>query len=636
MRRLVVGTAGHIDHGKTRLVEALTGIDCDRWDEEKTRGITIDLGFAHFEEGDLQLGFVDVPGHRRFLHNALAGLGAIRLVLLVVSAEEGVKPQTREHLDICNLLGISHALVALTKTDLVSADIVELAQLEVEELLAETALADAPILPVSSVTGEGLEELKAELVRLARQVEPPPAAGHPARLPVDRAFHLKGRGAVITGSLVSGVLKVGDTLELTPGEEPVRIRSLQVHDNDREKAYAGERTAAQLTGASLEELRRGHQVVEKGVFGTARSICARFTLLAAAPKALSGNPRIRLHHYTAESLGRMRLLDREELAPGESGLVEIRLRDGIPAVRGDRFIIRRPSPAMTLGGGIILDSRWPRVRGNRLAPALKALEVDEKTAAVLWVQQAGEGGAGLEDLAPRLGWRTADLEPLLVEASREQLLLEIPAGKGHGRRWIVPAAFGDVEQRCRALLKEYFRQDRMARGMPKAEAISRLLPGRSAELAETYLDWLSKRQVLVLRGDLVDLPGRQATLTDTESSLAKDLHQAVLDGGLTPDSPPDIGRRIGAKPAIMEGVLRYLTERRRIVRLPGGLLVASETVERVINELRSGDWERFGVGTFKDHFGVSRKWAIPWLEHLDSTGVTRRVGNERMIVGRKS
>ena len=377
MRRFVVGTAGHIDHGKTTLVKALTGIDCDRWAEEKARGITIDLGFAHLVRGDLQIGFVDVPGHERFLHNALAGLGGIRAMLLVVAADEGVKPQTREHLAVCSLLGIPHGLVALTKTDLVSEDLRELAQLEVEELLAATPFAGAPIMPVSSTTGEGIAELEAAILALAGRVEYEPsapaegeAAGAaaparlPSRLPIDRAFHLKGLGVIVTGTLAAGAIRPGETLEALPGGERVRVRSIQVHGEPREIAEAGERTSLQVAGLPLEALSRGLTLAEPGAFATTTRLLVRFELLAEAPAALSGFVPIRLHLFASEVYGRLRPLDPMEIPPGGRGLAEIRLAAPVVARRGDRFVVRRPSPAATLGGGEILDPAWRPYRGS--------------------------------------------------------------------------------------------------------------------------------------------------------------------------------------------------------------------------------------------------------------------------------
>ncbi len=309
LARAVVGTAGHIDHGKTRLVEALTGIDCDRLAEEKARGITIDLGFAHLREGDLQLGFVDVPGHERFLANALAGLGGIRVLLLVVSAEEGVKPQSREHLAIASLLGIPAGLVALTKIDLASPDLAELAALEVEELLAGTPFAGAEILPVSSLTGQGIAELKARLLELARRYAVPPERSRPARLPVDRSFHLKGLGLAVTGTLSSGAIRVGEELELLPAGGKARVRSIQVHGEAREEALAGERTSLRLSGVEIEETGRGTELATPGAFFTTRSLAAEFTLLADAPQPLRGWTAARLHLHTHEVLGRVRPLE---------------------------------------------------------------------------------------------------------------------------------------------------------------------------------------------------------------------------------------------------------------------------------------------------------------------------------------
>ncbi|HEX2162741.1 MAG TPA: selenocysteine-specific translation elongation factor, partial [Thermoanaerobaculia bacterium] len=320
--RVVVGTAGHIDHGKTSLIRALTGIDCDRWAEEKARGITIDLGFAWRREGDLQVGFVDVPGHERFLHNALAGLGGIRLALLVVAADEGVKPQTREHLDVCRLLAIPRAIVALTKADLVSPDLVELAGLEVEELLAGTPYAGAPRFAVSSTTGEGVEALAAALLTAAREAAAEGAAEaaeeRPARLPIDRAFHLKGLGVVVTGTLVSGRVRPGDGLELLPGGERVRVRSVQVHGEPRRGAAAGERTSLQLTGVPLEALERGMELVAPERFAATRRLVIDGTWLLDAPAPLAGPTPVRVHLLAAEAMGRARPLA-GPLPPGGRG-----------------------------------------------------------------------------------------------------------------------------------------------------------------------------------------------------------------------------------------------------------------------------------------------------------------------------
>ena len=645
--RAVVGTAGHVDHGKTALILALTGIDCDRWAEEKERGITIDLGFAWLREGDLQVGFVDVPGHERFLHNALAGLGGIRLALLVVAADEGVKPQTREHLDVCRLLAIPRLVVALTKTDLVSADLVELAGLEVEELLAGSPWPAAPRFPVSSVTGEGVAELRAALVGAAREAAEAEAGAEaesareaaPVRLPIDRAFRLKGLGAIVTGTLAGGRVRPGDSLELLPAGATLRVRGIQVHGEPREEAAAGERTSLQVAGADLGELARGMEVVEPGAFAPTRRLAARFTLLPDAPKPIAGPVEVRVHLHAAEVIGRLRPLGGGEIAPGGTGPVELRLAAPLVAVRGDRFVVRRPSPPATLGGGAVLDPAWRPGRGRAAAAPPVDLaagedEVLEDEVLAAWVRDAGEAGIGAGELARRLGRRPAEVAARLAELAGGQRLLAVPEGAGHGPRWIVPAAFRRVAERAERVLADAFRRDRLARGVPKAEAIRRILPGRAAELAGVYLDWLAAAGTIAVEGDLVGLPGREAELTGEESALARAAADRFAAGGLTPPSPAQLAAELGAKRQILDGVLRYLVERGRLVRLPGGLILAASALDALRGELAAAGWERFSVADFKDRFGLSRKWAIPLLEHLDSTGVTRRVGDERQLVGR--
>jgi selenocysteine-specific elongation factor len=632
MRRVIVGTAGHIDHGKTSLVLALTGIDCDRWAEEKARGITIDLGFAHLTEGDLQLGFVDVPGHERFLHNALAGLGGIRIMLLVVAADEGVKPQTREHLAVCSLLGIPAGLVVLTKTDLVSSDLLELAQLEVEELLAPTPFAGSPVLPVSSTTGEGIPELKTALLDLSVKNAMPDEPDRPARLRVDRGFHLKGLGVVVTGTLASGMVRPGDTLEILPRGERVRVRSIQVHGQPRERADAGERTSLQLTGVALEDLARGMQLGLPGAFEITTSLLARFTLLADAPAPVRGFIPVRLHLYASEVLGRMRPLNPEGLAPGETGPVEIRLQAPVSALRGDRFILRRPSPPATLGGGEILDPRWRRHRGTILQQALSSLQKDLPAALPFWVQEAGERGVEAAELARRLGVPPAEVAKRLAALARTQKLIEVPEEHGRQRRWINPGAVQRVTERARRVLKEHFQKDRLAESISKAEAVRRILRGRGAELADVYLGWLTAQKVLVVQGDQVTLPGRSAQLTGEESKLSAAVLALYEKAGLAPPSPGEAAQTLGAKPQILDGVIRHLVTRGQMVKLPSGLLLAAAALSGLKRDLLATAWDRFSVADFKDRFGLTRKWAIPLLEHLDSTGATRRVGDDRMVV----
>lgn len=630
-RHALVGTAGHVDHGKTALVAALTGIDCDRLAEEKQRGITIDLGFAHLFAGDLELGFVDVPGHERFLHNALAGLGGIRILLLVVAADEGVKPQTREHLAIASLLAIPRAVVALTKRDLVASDLAGLAALEVAELLAPTPFAGAPVFPVSSTTGDGIAALREALVAAAaEEAARSLPLGRPTRLPIDRAFHLKGHGAVVTGTLVSGRLASGDALTLLPAGISVRARSLQVHGRPRREAEAGERTAVQVAGADLAQLERGGTLATPEAFAPSRRLCLRFTLLADAPAPLSGFVPVALHLFSQEVPGRLRPLAPPRLAPGESGLVELRLARPVVAARGDRAIVRRLSPAETLGGGELLDPLWrPRRRAAREA-ALAALG-DERSALTFWIGEAGLEGATSAELARRCGRSPAELGETLAAYEREGGLLRASGAEPAAARWLLPRVVEALAAEAKRLLADFFARDRLAAGMPRAEAVKRLLPGRAAELSEVLFSWLVAGRAIALAGDVVTLPGRAGQLAGSDSALARALLERLHAAGLEPPSPAALATDLMAKPQIVDGLLRYLVERGEVVKLPGGLLVARSAFDRLRADLLATGWERFGVGAFKERFGLSRKWAIPLLEQLDSLGVTRRHGDERLL-----
>ncbi len=618
-------------------MEALTGIDCDRWQEEKDRGITIDLGFAHLtrqtEEGTLQIGFVDVPGHERFVHNALAGLGGVRLMMLVVAADEGVAPQTREHLDICSLLDVPAGLVALTKIDLVDEETRELALLELEESLAGTPFESAPILPVSSSTREGLPELEAKLLELGSALPIDDTLfEQPARLPVDRVFVLKGLGLVTTGTLMSGHIAVGDTLERLPDAAPARVRAIQVHGEERKEAWAGERTSLQLTGLSLEELGRGHQLVEPEAFRASRSLLGRMRLLPSAPKPISGFVPIRFHLTSAEAVGKLRPLDREQLLPGEEALVEIRLDRPLVAIRGDAFIVRRPSPQTTLGGGHLLDPLWLRRRGASLARALEGLAGTGEQALLYWVEAGGEAGAATADLARRLGSRTPPVEAALEALVAQQKLLEVPARGSQPRRWLLPAAYRRVTERAKEVVERYFEENRLAHGMPKAEALRRIAPGRGRLLAEVYLDWLARQKLIGVAGDQVTLPGRGSGLSDEEDKLSSRITTAFEEAGLTPPSPPDICRALGAKPQIFAGLVKHLLTGKQLVRIPGDLILSRAALDDLVGQLRATGWSEFTVGQFKDRFGLTRKWAIPLLESLDQQRVTQRDGDKRRVL----
>ena len=632
MRPVIVGTAGHIDHGKTTLIQALTGIDCDRWEEEKRRGITIDLGFAHLEAENLQVGFIDVPGHERFVHNALAGLGGIRVVLLVVAADEGVKPQTKEHLEICTLLSIPSCVVALSKSDLVDEEVLELARLEIDELLNSTHFAGSSIVPVSSKTGDGLDALRATLLEQAacQTVEPDP--DRPTRFPIDRGFHLKGLGVVSTGTLISGSVGIGDTLTCLPTRKSTRVRSVQVHGDDRPRAVAGERTALQLAGISLDDIQRGYQLVSNRDFEATTRLVGSCRLLPGTAKTMKGWTTVRFHLLSSEVSAKVRPL-LTPLEPGSSGYIEIRLAEPVVAIRGDSYILRRPSPTSTLGGGVILDPIWRHRRSSEVEAALSLLDGEQGDAIQLWVDEGREQGVNTETIARRLGLLSEAAERALRTLVSEQRALRMPAGRGHDERWIAPAVVRAVAERAARLLSEYFRRERLAEGIPKAEAIDRLLPPSARSLSEGYLDWLQAQGVLTVRGDLIDLPGRSAQLNREESKLSNRIVEAFEAAGLQPPTPTEIRDRLGAKPQIFDGIVQYLLQTGDLLRLPGGLLISASALRDLERDLLEASLNDFKVGDFKSRYDLTRKWAIPILEHLDSKGVTRRVGDLRQLVG---
>ena len=631
VKRCVVGTAGHVDHGKTRLVHALTGVDCDRWEEEKRRGITIDLGFASMIEDGWQIGFVDVPGHERFVRNALAGLGGIQMMALVVAADEGVMPQTLEHLAICSLLRIPAGVAVLSKTDLVAPDLLELAQLELEETLADTPFAEAPILPVSAETGAGLDELRAALVRLAGEATPLDRhSGLPARLPVDRAFQLKGLGVLVTGTLARGTIATGDELDVLPSLARARVRGIEVHGESRERAEAGERTSLQLVGVRLDDVARGHELTAPGVYRASSSLLIRCRLLPSAPEPIEGSCSVRLHVLAAQRVGQLRPLSPEILEPGGEAIAEVRLEEPLVAIRGDRFVIRRPSPQTTLGGGKVLDPAWRHRRGKALGTAVAALTAGTSEAAVQWAADGREAGLATSELALRLGVASSDAAKVLTDAVQEALLLEAAPG-----RFVTAATVRNASRRARRLVEAHFAADRLSRGMPKAELVRRLLGAHATDLAPAYLNWASQggsNDAVAVEGELVTLPGRTGALTEVESKLARAIVDGFENQGLTPGSPEELCRNLGAKPQVYDGVMRYLVERGRLARLPNGLILAASALEQFQGDLLATSWDTFTVAEFKDRFGLTRKWAIPLLEHLDRQRLTRREGDRRRVL----
>ncbi|HYC92178.1 MAG TPA: selenocysteine-specific translation elongation factor [Thermoanaerobaculia bacterium] len=622
-KKRVVGTAGHIDHGKTSLVRALTGVDTDRLPEEKRRGITIDLGFASWFTDEYQIGFVDVPGHERFVKNMLAGVGGIDSVLLVVAADESIKPQTREHFAICRLLDISSGVVAVTKSDLVDRDILELVRLEIEELVAGSFLEGKPIVPVSSTTGAGLDDLRAALLQSVSSVGDRDASTRVFRLPIDRAFTMKGFGSVITGTTYSGRVQVEDEVEVLPGGLRSRARAIQVHGEPRDDASAGERTSMNLADIPLEDIHRGRQVVHPETLRPSSVITVHLDLLPDA-KPLKEQTRIRFHHLSAELLGTIRFVDdtEGELRPGSGAFAQIRLESPVIAVAGDRFVIRRYSPAFTIGGGVILDAHLQKLSRGTRAEILETLATGTLPQRVeLVAKLQGLRGVTIDELQARTGIRAESL-------AKE--LRGVPNTSKTGSTFLHNDVLADFRRRAMEFLNGYFKDNKMAVSVPKGEFVQKLVPPGAP--VNFLLNDLAKEKIATVQGDALDIPGRSKTLGGAEGELARMIEARYVEAGLQTPATSELIKTIQQRPKVIEGVIGYLVKQGTLVRLAEGVYLHRDVVAAAREKLSAKKGETIDVGQFKDLFGISRKVAIPLLEFFDKEGATKRVGDSRTVL----
>ena len=622
MRHVIAGTAGHIDHGKTSLVRALTGIDTDRLEEEKRRGISIDLGFAHLDlNSELRLGFVDVPGHERFVKNMLAGAWGIDLVLLVVAADESIKPQTREHFEICRLLGIGAGVIALTKADLVDADIAGLVRLEVEEFVAGSFLEGAEIVPVSSATGAGLDKLQAALARAAQKAQGKDASRHP-RLPVDRSFSMRGHGAVVTGTLISGSIRLEDELELYPEGKLVRVRGLQVHGSTVDRATAGERTAINLAGIDSAEARRGMTLAPPGLFrATTQADCTLELLPEAHP--LKHRAPVHFHAGTSEVEAEVRLVDSlDPVRPGSVARVRFRLHDPLLLLPGDRFIIRMFSPVVTIGGGVVLDTDAPaRLRRANLAARLQRLEGSTPPDRILMLVAESPNGVSVAQLIARTGLLASEIRA----AASSQAFLYLPPPHD----WLVTRAWVDDKlSTVRAGLADYHARNPLQRGWPKEELRARLFPGVPAFVADTAL---ALAKDIAAESDIVRLASHRVALKQDEEQAVARLERIFADAGLAVPSLSEALAKSGVEAARARTLLQILLRDKKLVRVSEDLVCHASAMDALRRGIAARKGTRFSVAEFKDWTGVSRKYAIPLLEFLDREHVTRRDGDARVV-----
>jgi selenocysteine-specific elongation factor len=645
MKRIVLGTAGHIDHGKTALVKALTGVDTDRLSEEKRRGITIELGFAHLALPDGTVaGVVDVPGHERFVRAMAAGAGGIDVVLLVVAADEGVMPQTREHLDICRLLGVPRGLVAVTKSDLLAElgpEWLPLLEADVRAAAKGTFLEDAPIVPVSARTGDGLPALRDALAKLAAEVPERPADG-PLFLPVDRAFSLKGFGTVVTGTVLSGAVAPEDEVVLSPrlpGQGPLRVRSVQVHGQAAARGLAGQRTAVNLPNVEAGSVSRGQVLVHAGVVPESVRVDVELSLLAAAPKPLRHRARFLLHVGTAQVAATVSLLDRQELAPGATAMAQLQLGAPAAALPGQRFILRGfavlEGRGKTVGGGRVLAVAARRRRRNRPAElaALETLargDADARLATVLTA--AGPAGLPAAEASGRTG-----LAPKALQSALERLGARGGAVQfdRERRAWVSGEVARLLAERLVAAVKAFHVAKPLAAGVSREELRGRLPRATDPRLFARLLAQLVERGELVTDGEHVRAPSHRAASGAAGGALKEKTAAALAQGGLTPPWLAELPSALSAPAAEVAAVLKLLVAEGRVVRVSSELYFDAVAVALLREKLVAHLKARREITTqeFKELVGATRKHVIPLAEHFDREKVTLRIGDKRVLRG---
>ena len=629
-RDLILGTAGHIDHGKTSLVKALTGTDTDRLPEEKARGITIDLGFAFLEEpGGLTIEIVDVPGHERFVKNMLAGVGGIDLAMLVIAADEGVMPQTREHLAICSLLKIKAGLIALTKADLVEADWLELVREDVAGAVRGTFLEGAPIVPVSSKTGQGLDELRAALRALAAAV-PQRATDELPRLPIDRVFTVKGFGTVVTGTLTAGALATDDRVEVYPKRAEAKIRGLQAHGHPVTSARAGQRTAINLQGLERAAIARGDVVGRPGTLVASTLVDGTLELLADAPRAVKTRTRVRFHVGTSEIMARALLLDRPELAPGETGFVRFRLEAPLVARPGDRFVVRSYSPIVTIGGGTLLDVDPPRFKrkGPALVTHLEALQTGSPEVVLEeHIRHVGSGGVRLTTLSGRVPFGPERLRVLLEALRASGRVVSID------RDWFIhPDSFARLRGLVVDELSAFHRAHPLKPGMSREELRGRA-GGADERVFAFLMSSLDAEGVAKTERDKARLASHEVRLSPEQQRVVDTLEGEFSRAEAAPPSPEEALGRAGVGGDEEHELFQVLVQSGKLVRVKESLFFHARALDSIQTKLVALLRERKEIGPsdIKDLLGISRKYAIPLLEFFDQRRVTARVGERRIL-----
>jgi selenocysteine-specific elongation factor len=633
MKSIIIGTAGHIDHGKTALVKALTGIDADRLEEEKRRGITIDLGFAHLEltapSGEkIRLGFIDVPGHERFVRNMLAGVGGIDLVLMVIAADESIKPQTREHFEICRLLSIPRGITVITKSDMVDEDTLSVVRMEIEDCVRGSFLdvSRSPVVAVSALKGTGLDELKREIVRLAADV---PARDTEAlfRLPIDRVFTMKGFGAVVTGTLIAGKVKKEEEIEIFPSSKRARVRGVQVHGSTADQAIAGQRTALNLAGVPIEELARGMTLAAPGAFEPTQKFEVQISLLKDA-KPLKNRARVHFHAFTSETIAEVALRGVTELKPGASAFAQLRTAEPLLLLPGDRAILRQFSPVVTIGGAVVLDA-FPlsRQKQDAVQRFLQTLSSGSRQDALLArIARRGHDGLSLAAAVRETGLKQSVLQPLIAALVQQKQIIQV------AEFLLSSDALQKTRDRLIAALEAFHKANPLVGGISKEELREKL--DLHQTVLEALLSQLTRDKKAEVAGEQVRLAGRGVELKDEEAKAKAQIEKAFAAAGLKVPLMKEVLDKLPVDKARAQKLVTLLLRDRVLIKLADDLVFHQTALEglRQLMATQKVKMQKIDVATFKDLLGVTRKYAIPLLEYLDQQRITRRVGDERIII----
>ncbi|MFZ0428065.1 MAG: selenocysteine-specific translation elongation factor [Acidobacteriota bacterium] len=643
MRDLIIGTAGHIDHGKTALVRALTGIDTDRLAEEKRRGITIDIGFAHMLLGDFRIGFIDVPGHEKFVKNMLAGIGGIHLLLFVIAADESVMPQTVEHFQICRLLAIRRGIVVLTKRSLVDEELLDVVRQEVAELVAGSFLEQAPVVAVDSLSGAGIDQLKQAMlheIELLRQEEFDRRIEERVfQLPVDRVFTIRGFGTVVTGTAVAGSIRRDEPIRVLPGGFQSKVRSIEIFGAAAEQADAGQRTALNLPGVTTSDLRRGMTVCPDRTLEAQTTANVRLELLPSSPSPLRHRMPVRFHHGSGESIARVYLLGQTELRPGQAAMAQIRLAEPAVLLPGDRFVLRRYSPLVTIGGGLVLDNRPPRVRRRQvgqlvaqyesLLPLLERdTEEGHRLLLIQHIRRKGLRAMELGELVAATGLKREVILELVRDVPGIHVIDQDPP------LVIDLSAVDTLGGEIRTALETYHERHPLAPGMPREELRERFLSGVRPAVVQYVFDRLDRRGIIEVRASHIALEGSRVQLSERQEKLKARLIELLRQNPFQAPGPNVLAERLEEPAAQVRTLFYYLIESGEILRISEELTVLPDQLDELVSRLRRAfpAGRTFSVPEFKELLGLSRKYAIPVLEYLDRMRVTRRVGDGRTVV----